>query len=339
MHISIVGITGYSGIELLRLAIQHPHIKIGSIHARNNIGTSISEIYPHFKGLCELKIESFDSKAIMNKSDIVFFATPSGIAKDLSKDFVESNFPVIDLSGDHRLKPDVYKKWYKKPLVNKEIQSRFIYGLAEYTDLTHQTFIANPGCYATATELALIPLLKKDLIQLDSIIIDAKSGLSGAGKALSDNTHFVNVHDNYITYKLNKHQHIPEIIQELKIFNDKIQNIQFSTSLIPINRGIVCTVYCRLNKHVHINQIKEAFKIYDSKPFVRVKKTIPNLHEVLGSNYTDIGFIYNESTQILTIISVLDNLIKGAAGQAIQNLNLIYGFNEKDGLTATPSFL
>lgn len=340
MHISIVGVTGYSGLELLRLALNHPRITVASIHATKEIGKSISDIFPHLKGICDLKIEQFNSSYIMNQSEIVFFATPSGIAKNLSRDFVEANFPVIDLSGDHRLSPDLYANWYNKTPVEEKIQNQFVYALAEFADLNKQKFIANPGCYATATELALIPLIKKDLIKIDSIIVDAKSGLSGAGKTLSDTSHYVNVNNNYTTYKLNKHQHIPEIIQELKIFNPNIQNIQFSTSLLPLNRGIIATIYCLLNGNSTLEDVREAYlKIYKNKPFVRIKESIPQLHNVVGSNYTDIGFEYNQHTHVLTIVSVIDNLIKGAAGQALQNLNLMYGFNETEGLESSPFYL
>ncbi|MFQ7525427.1 MAG: N-acetyl-gamma-glutamyl-phosphate reductase, partial [Streptococcus salivarius] len=201
-------------------------------------------------------------------------------------------------------------------------------------------FIANPGCYATATELALIPLVAVSLIETESVIVDAKSGLTGAGKALSESSHFVNVHDNYVTYKLNHHQHIPEIVQTLQVFNPEMPEIQFSTSLLPVNRGIMATVYCKLKKDVTVADVASAFtKAYDDKPFVRVQDNLPELHNVIGSNFTDIGFVYNEKTNVLTVISVIDNLIKGAAGQAVQNLNLMQGWDETEGLLLTPSYL
>lgn len=201
-------------------------------------------------------------------------------------------------------------------------------------------FIANPGCYATATELALLPLVASDLIETDSVIVDAKSGLTGAGKALSESSHFVNVHDNYVTYKLNHHQHIPEIVQTLRTFDPEMPEIQFSTSLLPVNRGIMATVYCKLKKDVDISDVASAFKkAYSDKPFVRVQDSLPELHNVIGSNFTDIGFAYNEKTNVLTVISVIDNLLKGAAGQAVQNLNLMQGWDETEGLLMTPSYL
>lgn len=186
----------------------------------------------------------------------------------------------------------------------------------------------------------MIPLVAAGLIETDSIIVDAKSGLTGAGKALSESSHFVNVHDNYMTYKLNHHQHIPEIVQTLQAFDADMPEIQFSTSLLPVNRGIMATVYCKLKKDVAVSDIASAFaKAYDDKPFVRVQENLPELHNVIGSNFTDIGFAYNEKTNVMTVISVIDNLLKGASGQAVQNLNLMQGWDETEGLHMTPSYL
>ncbi|MGC9587881.1 Asd/ArgC dimerization domain-containing protein [Staphylococcus epidermidis] len=167
-----------------------------------------------------------------------------------------------------------------------------------------------------------------------------KSGLTGAGKKLNQSSHYVNVNNNYVTYKLNKHQHIPEIVQTLQFFNKSLQNIQFSTSLIPVNRGIVATIYTRLENGVKINQIESTYKdVYKNKPFIRIKDGLPQLNEVIGTNYTDIGFVYNETTGVLTISSVIDNLIKGAAGQAIQNMNLMFNYDETDGLILAPLYI
>ena len=186
----------------------------------------------------------------------------------------------------------------------------------------------------------MLPLVATGLIETDSVIVDAKSGLTGAGKALSESSHFVNVHDNYVTYKLNHHQHIPEIVQSLQNFNPEMPEIQFSTSLLPVNRGIMATVYCKLKKDVTVADVASAFtKAYSDKPFVRVQDSLPELHNVIGSNFTDIGFAYNEKTNVLTVISVIDNLLKGAAGQAVQNLNLMQGWDETEGLLMTPSYL
>lgn len=340
MKVSIVGITGYSGLELVKILNKHDKVQLVSIHATKEVGRRLSDIYPYLKGVCDLDIEAFDAKVIMGKSDLVFFATPSGVASQLASEFVAADFPVIDLSGDHRLPADSYKKWYQKTPAPQKDLDKFTYSLAEYTNQYGKKFIANPGCYATATELALIPLVKAGVIDLDSIIVDAKSGLTGAGKALSESSHFVNVHDNYVTYKLNRHQHIPEIVQELQLFDENVPEIQFSTSLLPVNRGIMATVYAKLAPGATEEQVSAIFeKAYANKPFVRVQEELPELHNVIGSNFTDIGFAYNAKTNVLTVISVIDNLIKGAAGQAVQNLNLMQGWEETEGFPMTPSYL
>ena len=340
MRVSIVGITGYSGLELLRILQYHSQAEVVSIHATQHIGLPLSSLFPHVRGYCDLRIEEFDSQKIMQESDLVFFATPSGVAKEAAADFVKADFPVIDLSGDHRLPADQYERWYQKGAADPAIQKEFIYSLAEFSRPLGKKFIANPGCYATATELAIIPLLQAGIVDLDSIIVDAKSGLTGAGKNPSDTSHFVTVHDNYVTYKLNRHQHIPEIVQALQTFEPKLQHIQFSTSLLPLNRGIVATVYCRLNKELDQEELIELYQeSYRDKPFVRIQSSLPSLDQIIGSNYTDMGLAYNPTTGILTLVAVLDNLVKGAAGQAVQNMNLMCGFDETEGLLSLPIFV
>ena len=311
MKVSIVGITGYSGLELVKILNNHKKVELVSIHATKEVGRRLSDVYPYLTGVCDLDIEAYNAEKIMKKADLVFFATPSGVASSLAEEFVLADFPIIDLSGDHRLPADVYQEWYKKSPAKQSVLNKFTYALSEYTDVKGKKFIANPGCYATATELALIPLVAAGLIETDSVIVDAKSGLTGAGKALSESSHFVNVHDNYVTYKLNHHQHIPEIVQTLQTFNPEMPEIQFSTSLLPVNRGIMASVYCKLKKDLTVSDVASAFtKAYSDKPFVRVQDSLPELHNVIGSNFTDIGFAYNEKTNVLTVISVIDNLIK-----------------------------
>ncbi len=340
MKVSVVGVTGYSGLELVKILENHPDAELVSVYATKEVGQELSYIYPHLDEVTTLKVEAFDAEKIMSEADLVFFATPSGIAKDYAHYFVEADFPFIDLSGDHRLPADIYQKWYQKTPAKTEVLEQFTYGLSEFTDLKGKHHIANPGCYATATELALIPLLKAQVIDLESIIVDAKSGLSGAGKNPTSASHFVHVHDNYVTYKLNQHQHIPEIVQTLQSYEPNLSHIQFSTSLIPVARGIVATLYLKLTADLTENELLEIYqKAYENKPFVRVKSHLPHLHHVIGSNYTDIGLSYNPLTQVLTVVAVLDNLVKGAAGQAVQNMNLMFGFTETAGLLAAPAFI
>ncbi|WP_165210120.1 N-acetyl-gamma-glutamyl-phosphate reductase [Streptococcus tangpeifui] len=340
MKVAIVGVTGYSGLELVRLLAGHSQAQVASVHATKDVGQKLSALYPHLAGICDLELQAFQALNIIQNTDLVFFATPSGVAKEDSEIFVEHDFPMIDLSGDHRLSAPSYEKWYGKQAAKPAVLDKFTYSLAEFADGHSGKFIANPGCYATATELALIPLMNWGKVDLDSIIVDAKSGLTGAGKKLAESSHFVNVHDNYMTYKINKHQHIPEIAQELKKFNPNFQHLQFSTSLLPINRGIMATAYIKMTEDVSQEEVYRRYQdFYDDKPFVRLQGNLPNLHDVLGSNYTDIGFAYNPITKVLTVVSVLDNLVKGAAGQAIQNMNIAFGFAETDGLLSGPSYL
>ena len=234
MKVSIVGITGYSGLELVKILNNHKKVELVSIHATKEVGRRLSDVYPYLTGVCDLDIEAYDAEKIMKKADLVFFATPSGVASSLAEEFVQADFSVIDLSGDHRLPANVYQEWYKKSPAKQSVLNKFTYALSEYTDVKDKKFIANPGCYATATELALLPLVASDLIETDSVIVDAKSGLTGAGKALSESSHFVNVHDNYVTYKLNHHQHIPEIVQTLQTFNPEMPEITVRTLFLSL---------------------------------------------------------------------------------------------------------
>ncbi|MFT8938712.1 N-acetyl-gamma-glutamyl-phosphate reductase [Leuconostoc falkenbergense] len=332
---AIVGITGYAGLELLRLLYSHPFIEVAVITNTQPDGHDISEQFPHLSGMYNLSPEPFDALHIMQKTDIVFFATSSGISKDIAEPFILADFPVIDLSGDFRLTADDYQKWYHKTPATPALLAKSQYSLADFYDDETTSYIANPGCYATATLLALAPLAQHHLLDQNNIVIDAKSGLSGAGKSLNTTSHFVNVSDNFTMYKPNSHQHIPEITQQLHIWQPDIAHIQFTTSLLPINRGIFVSAYVKLKEPRTPQQLQELFEnTYADKTFVRVMPSneLPNIKQVVGTNFADIGLTYNPETQFLTIVSVIDNMIKGAAGQAIQNANHFFGFPESTGL-------
>lgn len=341
MRAAIVGITGYTGIELLRLIMQHPILEVGTLHSYSYNGEEISEVFPHFDSLISTEITPFDAEKIMAENEIVFFATPSGISKDLVTPFVEKGFPVIDLSGDLRLEAGDYEQWYQKKAAASEILKQAHYAFPEFTPPNKKQLISNPGCYATTAILGLVPLIKNQAIALDSIIIDGKSGLTGAGKALSETSHFVNVNENMKLYKLNQHQHIPEIIQFLRRWEDTLDTIQFTTSLLPLKRGIFTTIYAKVKEGVSVEMIQNYFnETYADKPFVRVQPEgqLPELRQVVGSNYCDIGFGLNQKNKQLTLVVVIDNLVKGAAGQAIQNFNLWAEIDETSGLQAAPLF-
>ena len=342
MKVSIIGVTGYSGIELVRLLLQHPYVEIVSIHSHSQNGKEIAEYLPHLKQLLDLPLEPIDSAAIMAKAELVFFATPSGISKEIATAFVEADFPIIDLSGDFRLKTDgQYEKWYKNSSAPFDFLQNAHYGLADFYSKPTSKLIANPGCYATGTLLSLAPLVEQELIETDSIIVDAKSGLSGAGKNLSEASHFVNCNENMTLYKMNSHQHIPEIMQQLQKWDQSIPAIQFSTSLIPVTRGIFITTYARSKEKLTQEQLWQVYRsFYQAKPFIRVQEqnVYPNLRQIIGSNFCDIGVAYNEVTNIITVVTVLDNLVKGAAGQAVHNLNHLAGWPEITGLSLVPIY-
>jgi N-acetyl-gamma-glutamyl-phosphate reductase, common form len=340
MKAAIVGVTGYTGVELLRLIHQHPLLTVGTLHSQSMHKKSISEFYPHLQGICEQEVEPFDAEKIMQENQLVFFATPSGISKDLVQVFVDANFPVIDLSGDLRLDAPTYQQWYKKEPATQAILDQAYYAVPEWSEV-QGNLISNPGCYATTAILSAAPLLQQQMIEVDSLIFDGKSGLSGAGKQLTDMSHYVSVDENMSMYKLNQHQHIPEVLQFLQHFDQSLAALQFSTSLIPVKRGIFMTMYAKVKPGYTEQQLWEAFQsAYQEKPFVRVQPLgqLPELRQVIGTNYCDIGLGLNTSNQMLTVVAVIDNLGKGAAGQAIQNFNRWAGIAETSGLIQAPIY-
>lgn len=343
MKVAIIGTTGYGGAELIRILQHHPEFHIQSIHSSRG-EKPISGEYPHLSEILDQRLEGIDPNKIASETDLVFLATPSGISSSLVEAFVETNIKIIDLSGDLRLKnSQVYEKWYKHAPANEQVVQQAVYGLSEWNhnSITNAKIIANPGCYPTATLLGLAPIVKEDLVELSSIIIDAKSGVSGAGRTATKTTHFAEMNENFKIYKVNEHQHIPEIEQQLLQWNEAVKPITFSTHLLPVTRGIMATMYVQLKDHISTDKLIDLYKqIYESHPFVRIRKSgeFPALKEVCGSNYCDIGIHVDERTGRATIVSVIDNLMKGAAGQAVQNANIMNGFDETLGLNFVPLY-
>jgi N-acetyl-gamma-glutamyl-phosphate reductase len=341
---AVIGGTGYSAVELIRLLHHHPHIELDTVVAHSKAGSELTEIYPHLTRLVETPLESLDVEKLSQKVDVVFFATPSGVSKDMVPGFLNNGVTCIDLSGDHRLKTKgAYEKWYKHTAPDEKHLVEAVYGLTEinFDEIKNSNFISNPGCYPTASLLALIPALKNNLIDYKSIIIDAKSGVSGAGRTLSLGTHYGEVNENLKAYKLGVHQHIPEIEQELQKESVSPITVTFSTHLVPMTRGIMCTIYTDL---LDLKDIKEVIELYttfyNDHPFVRIRKegNLPSTKEVYGSNFCDIGIHVDERTGKLVLVSVIDNLIKGAAGQAVQNLNVMNGWDVRTGLMNVPVY-
>lgn len=343
MKVSIIGTTGYGGGELFRILHHHPIFRIQSVHStRDEI--PLDQEFPHLNGITSLKLEHIDTEEIAKHSDIVFIAAPSGVSSKLVPAFAETGIQIIDLSGDLRLTDgEVYRKWYKHEPVDSRLLEKAVYGLSEWNKekIIDGKLIANPGCYPTATLLGLAPVVKERLINPDMIIIDAKSGASGAGRSVSKSLLFSEINENFRIYKVNEHQHIPEIQQQLNLWNAEVAPITFNTHLLPITRGIMTTIYVKLTENMDTDRVIELYKEhYLRHPFVRIRQkgNFPSVKEVSGSNYCDIGLHVDERTGRLTIVSVIDNLMKGAAGQAVQNANLMNGLNEKTGLEFVPMY-
>ncbi len=342
MNVSIIGTTGYGGAELLRILKNHPEFKIKSIHSTKE-DLPIWNEYPHLYGIMDSTLQKIDFDQIAEHSEIVFLATPSGISGKLAEGFSGKNIKVIDLSGDLRIPAQEYLHWYKHEPVAENLVEKAVYGLSEWhhDEIAGAELVSNPGCYPTSTLLSLAPVVKENVINPAGIIVDAKSGVSGAGRSLSRNSSYAEANENLRVYKVNQHQHTPEIEQQLTKWNAETQPITFTTHLLPITRGIMTTSYVQLTTEYTTSQILELYhSVYEKHPFIRIRpeNTFPSVKEVAGSNYCDIGVHADSRTGRLTIVSVIDNLMKGAAGQAVQNANIMSGLEETAGLGFVPLY-
>jgi N-acetyl-gamma-glutamyl-phosphate reductase len=344
LRAAIVGATGYGGAELIRLLQAHPFVRVTSVVSTSNAGVPLTDGFPHLNTIVVDMLDELDVELIAGKADLVFLATPAGVSSTLSPKLLAAGLKVIDLSGDFRLKsPEIYEKWYNRKAASEADLSKAVYGLCEAFGNEAQgvDFISNPGCYATAALLGLIPAVKAGWIDPATIIIDGKSGVSGAGRGVSINVHYAEVNENFSAYKVNKHQHIPEIEQTLSRVAGHEIVTTFTTHLVPMTRGIMATMYGTISGgHSEEEFIQLYRNFYEGRRFVRIRPQgkWPATKEVSGSNYCDIGFAVDERTGRVTIISVIDNVVKGAAGQAIQNLNLMMGWDETTGLLFAPVY-
>ncbi|BDZ29948.1 N-acetyl-gamma-glutamyl-phosphate reductase [Lactiplantibacillus sp. WILCCON 0030] len=341
MQVALVGVSGYSGMTLYALLKQHP--AVDQINLYGHAGSqpvALKTVAPMYQKETAV-IRPFDAQAVMAQNDLIFFATSAGVTSQLALPLIAENFPVIDLSGDFRLSnPAQYTKWYHRAAAPAEALAKASYGLADFNP-TLTTYVANPGCYATATLLGLAPLVQQQLINPNSIVVDAKSGLSGAGKKLTPTSQFAMVNDNLQLYKVNQHQHIPEVMQQLKKWWPAIPAIEFTTTLIPVTRGIMSSIYVKAAQATTTATILAAFEqVYGDQPFVQILPAgeMPTLKDVIGSNNCAIGVNVNPVTNTIFVVSVIDNLMKGAAGQAIQNFNAYFNFAPTTGLPTLPVF-
>ena len=344
MNVSVVGATGYSGMELIRMLSSYPTFRLTAVYSSSSSGNRLDhENRQHF-GLVPHILNEVDPGLIAKQSDLVFLALPSGISKKLVPELYEYGVKIIDLSGDHRLKnEELYEKWYKGEPAPGSFLQKSVYGLSEWNRdrIRESRLIANPGCYPTAALLGLAPLLSTELIESSDIIIDAKSGVSGAGKKSNDATHYAHINENLSIYKVHQHQHIPEIEQQLSEWDSSLAPIMFTTHLVPMTRGIMVTMHAKLKSNVTVDHINNAFlQAYENEFFIRYRgeNSFSSTKEVYGSNFCDIGFRIDERTGRVTVVSVIDNLVEGAAGRAIHNANIMMGLKETEGLGFYPVY-
>lgn len=345
VKVSIVGATGYVGIELLRLLHTHPEVEVKSLISKSHSGERLTDLYPQFTGsvLSGFRLEKYEDVDLTD-SDLVFTALPHGISQEMVAELYNQGIKVIDLSGDYRYRDiDIYESWYKLKHEFPELASKAVYGLVELNRerIKDAELVANPGCYVTASLLGLLPVVEKGIIDLDNIIIDAKSGVSGAGKSLKESFLFNEVNESFKAYSVTNHRHTSEIEYILSQVSKRREiELIFTPHLLPIKRGILATIYTDLKCDLNEKEITELYQeYYENDQFVQILEgRLPELKYVVGSNYSQIGLKFDPRTGKLIIISVLDNLIKGAAGQGIQNMNLLFGLKEGTGLEATALF-
>ena len=346
IKVGIIGATGYAGNELVRLLLGHKDAEIVWLGSRSYIDQNYSDVYRNMFKLVDAKCMDDNMEQLANEVDVIFTATPQGLCASLVNDEILSKTKIIDLSADFRLKDvNVYEQWYKLEHKAPQYIDEAVYGLCEINrdKVSKDTrIIANPGCYTTTSILTLYPMVKEGIINPDTIIIDAKSGTSGAGRGAKVANLFCEVNESMKTYGVGTHRHTPEIEEQLGYAcgRDDLKLI-FTPHLVPMNRGILVTAYANLTKDVTYEDVKAAYdKYYDKEYFIRVlpKDVCPETRWVEGSNFVDIGFKIEPRTNRLIMMGALDNLVKGAAGQAVQNMNLLFGLPENEGLQLAPMF-
>lgn len=346
IKVGIIGATGYAGNELVRLLLGHKDAEIVWLGSRSYIDQNYSDVYRNMFKLVDAKCMDDNMEQLANEVDVIFTATPQGLCASLVNDEILSKTKIIDLSADFRLKDfNVYEQWYKLEHKAPQYIDEAVYGLCEINrdKVSKDTrIIANPGCYTTTSILTLYPMVKEGIINPDTIIIDAKSGTSGAGRGAKVANLFCEVNESMKAYGVGTHRHTPEIEEQLGYAcgRDDLKLI-FTPHLVPMNRGILVTAYANLTKDVTYEDVKAAYdKYYDKEYFIRVlpKDVCPETRWVEGSNFVDIGFKIEPRTNRLIMMGALDNLVKGAAGQAVQNMNLLFGLPENEGLQLAPMF-
>ena len=338
LKIAIVGSSGYTGGELYRILLHHPGVTVTAVTSERSAGKPLTDIFPHLLGLTDLVCEPLDPDAIAKKADFVFLALPHVTAQAAAYRFHKLGVKVVDLSADYRLTDAaVYEKWYEHGHQHPDLLKSAVYGLPELhrERIKKASLTANPGCYPTSAILGLAPAVAGKLIDTSTIIVDSKSGVSGAGRSVSLAHHYPEVNEGFMAYKVGSHRHTPEIEQEISVLAGAAVTLSFTPHLVPMNRGILSTIYGKLASPIDTEQLHAAYQaFYKNEPFVRVLPPgqFPNVRNVRGSNFCDIGVHADGRTGRAVIVTAIDNLVKGASGQAVQNMNLMMGFAETAGL-------
>lgn len=344
VRVGIIGSTGYAGAEIVRLLLQHRDVEIKWYGSRSYIDKRYYEVFQNMFQLVDDKCLDDNMEELADMADVIFTATPQGLCASLVNESILNKVKIIDLSADFRIKDvAVYEKWYGIEHKSPQFIKEAVYGLPEINREMVKTarLIANPGCYPTCSFLSIYPLAKEGIIDMKSIIIDAKSGTSGAGRGAKVNNLYCEVNENIKAYGVLTHRHTPEIEEQLSYASGKEAEVIFTPHLVPMNRGILVTAYANLAKSVTYDEVKAIYDTYyNNERFVRVldKDVCPETRWVEGSNFVDVNFKIDERTNRVIIMGAMDNLVKGAAGQAVQNMNLMFGFDETEGLLGVPLF-
>lgn len=342
LDICILGASGYTGAELIRLLHGHPRANISHLTASRHAGRALGEVFPHLAEITDPDLSSSDPSLIPEDTDMVFAALPHGASAELIEEIYGRNIKIIDLGADFRLREGTYRDWYgDHPCAH--LLENAVYGIPElHSDRISETkLVANPGCYPTSSILPLAPLLENAMVETEGIIIDSKSGASGAGRNPSLDLHFCELSEGMKAYKVGEHRHAPEIEQGLSDFLGSKVEVVFTPHLIPINRGILSTIYVNLSSGYETGELLDALgQFYGNSPFVRIlpEGTFPNTSCVRGSNFCDIGARANPGKKTAIIVCAIDNLVKGASGQAIQNMNIMFDLPESLGLDCVPLY-
>ncbi len=336
----VLGATGYAGAELVRLLLGHPEAELAAVGSVSFGGRPLSEVYPAYRGLCDMVCGAED--AVIEKSDVVFAALPSGLSQEPAKKCREAGKAFVDMGADFRLKREAeYHAWYGGTFRYPELHEEAVYGLPELfrEQIRGKKLVANPGCYATAVPLALVPALEAGLADPAGIIADCASGVTGSGRKPTQNTHFPELNESMTAYKVACHRHAPEMEQTFRAAAGKETAVTFVPHLLPVSRGILATCYAKLLPGATMAKLREAYGAkYGGEFFIRLlpEGCAADIKNVRLSNFCDISLHLDERAGMLVAVAALDNMVKGAAGQALQNMNLMFGLDEKTGLTAMP---